>query len=140
MAVEKIVFLDRDGVICKDKNLLHKKEDIELIPGSGEAIKLLNENKYKTIVISNQPVVARGLCTLEQLNEINECLKKILAGKGAKLDKIYFCPHHPTAGDNPVYTKECECRKPNPGMIFQAEKDFGIENLQECYMIGDKTS
>ena len=134
----KFVFLDRDGVINIEKELLHKKSDVEIIPGSAEAIKILNDNNHKVIVITNQPVIARGLCTLEELSEIHEYIKTLLAKKGAKLDKIYFCPHHPKAGNNSEYTKDCDCRKPKPGMIFQAQNDFNIKDLSKCYMIGDK--
>lgn len=135
--MEKYVFLDRDGVICIEKNLLHKKEDIELIPRSAEAIKLLNENNYKVIVITNQPVIARGLCKLEDLEKIHNDMKNFLREKNAKIDKIYFCPHHPTAGNNPEYTKDCQCRKPKPGMILEAKRYFKIKDLSKCYMVGD---
>ncbi len=140
MQESKFVFLDRDGVISEEKVHLHKKEDMRLIPRSAEAIKILNENNYKVIAITNQPVIAKGLCTLEELEEIHKCMEILLAEKGAKLDKIYFCPHHPTVGNNPEYTKDCDCRKPKPGLIFQAQKDFNIKNLSECFMIGDKMS
>lgn len=140
MNESKFVFLDRDGVISIEKDLLHKKSDIEIIPNSAEAIKILNDNGYKVIVITNQPVIARGLCTLEELENIHKYMENLLARKEAKLDKIYFCPHHPKAGNNPEYTKDCDCRKPKPGMIFQAQRDFNIKNLSDCFMIGDKMS
>jgi len=138
--MEKVVFLDRDGVINNEKDLIHKKEDMELLPQSAEAIHLLNKNKYKVILITNQPVIARGLCTLKELADIHNHLLHLLEKESAKIDKIYFCPHHPKLGNNPEYTIECECRKPRPGLIFQAKKDFNIKNLSECYMIGDKIS
>ena len=137
---EKYVFLDRDGVINIEKDLLHKKEDLELIPGSAEAIKLLNKNDYRVIVITNQPVVAGGLCTFDEAKEINSHMEGILAKEGAKINRVYFCPHHPTKGNNPEYTRECECRKPKPGMILNAQRDFNIKNLSLCYVVGDKTS
>ena len=135
--MNKIVFLDRDGVICEEKNLLYKKEDLELIPRSAEAIKLLNENGYKVVVVTNQPVVARGLCTEEELLKINSYLDELLAKEGAHIDRTYYCPHHPIKGDNPKYTRDCECRKPKPGMLFSAMKDFGLESLAESYIVGD---
>lgn len=146
--MKRAVFLDRDGVICVEKNLLHKKEELELILLAGEAIKLLNDAGYLVIVVTNQPVVARGLCTIAELEGINNYLKSLLQQKGAKLDQIYYCPHHPNPqkgrigenGPNQEYVKECVCRKPKPGMILMAQKDFGIEDLSQCYMIGDKTS
>src|SRR3989344_7908009 len=140
MQESKFVFLDRDGVISVEKEHLHKKSDMEIIPRSAEAIKILNDNGYKVIVITNQPVIARGLCTLEELAEIHQYMKILLAKKGAKLDKIYFCPHHPKAGIIAEYTKDCECRKPKPGMILQAQKDFNINSLNKYFMIGDKMS
>tara|TARA_Y100000310_G_C20596486_1_gene770780 strand:+ start:109 stop:666 length:558 start_codon:yes stop_codon:yes gene_type:complete len=135
--MKRFVFLDRDGVINTEINFLHKKEDLELIEGSGEAIRLLNENGWKVIIVSNQPVVARGLCTEEYSKEIGVRLKEMLAEKGARVDRTYYCPHHPKKGENPKYTRECECRKPKPGMILAAKKHFGIEDLSECYMVGD---
>lgn len=138
--MEKVIFLDRDGVISVEKDLLHKKEDIELLPRTAKAIQLLNKNNYTVIVVTNQPVVARGLCTLENVREIHEHLKNVLREENARIDEIYFCPHHPKAGNNPEYTKECECRKPKPGMILQAQKDLKIKSLSECFMVGDKIS
>ncbi len=135
--MNRIVFIDRDGVICKEKHLLSKKEDLELLPQTEEAIKKLNEHNYRVVVVTNQPVVARGLCTEEEVIEINKHLEQLLLEKGAKLDRIYYCPHHPK-GVIAKYTIECECRKPKPGMLLQAKKDFGLETLSESYMIGDQ--
>lgn len=136
--MNKAIFLDRDGVINKEKNWIHKKEDLELIKNSAEAIAMLNENGFKVIIITNQPVVARGLCTEEEVQEINDYLKNLLKDKGATVDAVYYCPHHPSAGDNPKYTRECECRKPKPGMILQAQKDLFIDKLEGCFIVGDK--
>src|SRR3989338_9716744 len=126
------VFLDRDGVICKEVGYLHKKEDIELIENSAEAIKLLNQNNFNVIVITNQSAIAKGLCTISRLNEIHEHLKLLLKEKGAKIDKIYYCPHHPTKGSVEEYIKTCKCRKPSPGLIHQAQKDYNID-LKKSY-------
>jgi len=106
--IKRAIFLDRDGVIVKQKHHLHKKEDIELILNSGKAIRLFNERGYLTIVIINQSVVARGLCTIQEVNEINHYMGEMLMQQGAKIDRIYFCPHHPTKGNNPEYTKNFE--------------------------------
>jgi histidinol-phosphate phosphatase family protein len=138
--MNKLVFLDRDGVICEDYDLMHKKEQIELIPRSADAIKLLNENGYKVIIATNQPVVARGLCSEETVVEMNAYLEELIARDGAKIDRIYYCPHHPKKGDNPKYTRDCECRKPKPGMLLFGMKDFGLESLSECYIVGDSIS
>jgi D,D-heptose 1,7-bisphosphate phosphatase len=137
--MNKAIFLDRDGVIVKQKHHLHKKEDLELILNSGKAIRLLNERGYLMIVVSNQPVVARGLCTIQEVNEINHYMEEMLKEQGAKIDRIYFCPHHPTKGNNSEYTKNCECRKPKIGLFLQAQKDLDID-LNESWLIGDKTS
>ncbi len=135
----KAVFLDRDGVVCKEKNYLHKKEEIELLPQVAEAIQLLNQSQYKVIIVSNQTVVARGLCTLEELEGINAHLEALLKQKGASIDRTYYCPHHPSKGSVLEYVTICECRKPKPGMLYQAQKDFNL-SLSESFMIGDKTS
>jgi histidinol-phosphate phosphatase family protein len=134
----KYIFLDRDGVIVKQKHLLHKKEDIELLPKAAEAIQILNDNGFTVIVITNQPVVARGLCTEKEVKNSHKYMKQLLEEEGAHIDAIYYCPHHPIKGEDPKYTKECNCRKPEPGMILQAQTDFGIPDLSECFMIGDK--
>jgi D,D-heptose 1,7-bisphosphate phosphatase len=132
----KHIFLDRDGVIIKQKHLLWKPEEVEILPGVIEAIKLLNVNNFIVIIITNQPVVARGLCTEKEVNDTHNYMKNLL--KDAKVDYIYYCPHHPKVGTNPIYTKPCNCRKPQPGMIMQAQSDLGIEDLSTCFVIGDK--
>ena len=134
----KFIFLDRDGVICEEREFLHKKEDLKLIEGSAGAIRLLNEENFKVIIITNQSVIAIGLCNEQEVIEIDLCLKELLEKEGAIIEKTYYCPHHPIIGDNLKYTRECYCRKPLPGMILQAKKDFDIEDISEAYMIGDK--
>src|SRR3989344_4657963 len=135
----KYIFLDRDGVINDELHFLTKKEQIKLIPKSAEAIALLNKAGYKVIVITNQPVIAKGLCTEDELKEIHKELQKILEKENATIEAFYYCPHHPTEG-NSFFTKECECRKPLAGMILQAKQDVHIENINECYMVGDRIS
>ena len=136
--MEKIVFLDRDGVIIKEKNLISKVSEVELLPNSAEAIKLLNESGYKVIVVTSQPIVARGLSTVENVENMNKYMEKLIVEtSGAHVDKIYFCPHHPTKGIVPEYSIECDCRKPKPGMLLQAKKDFGLVNLNDAWMVGD---
>lgn len=135
--MQDVVFLDRDGVICEEVTHLHKEEDLRLIQGSREAIKLLNDREYLVIIISNQPVVARGICSEDEVIELNKYMEGLLREGGAKIDGFYYCPHHPEKGDNPKYTLDCECRKPNPGMILKARKDFNLENLTG-FMVGDK--
>src|SRR3989344_7020513 len=143
MKMKKIaVFLDRDGVVNEEVNLLTKPEQIKLIDGVAEGIKLLNKNEILTIIVTNQPVVARNLITEEQLKRINEELLNQLKKRGAHIDALYYCPHHPEKNhleaNNLRYRKECECRKPKTGMIKKATKRFKI-NTNDSYVIGDQT-
>ena len=136
------VFLDRDGVINEEINLLYKPSQLKLIEGSAEGIKILNENGFLVIVTTNQPVVARNLCTEEDLSKIHERLKRLLSERGARLDGIYYCPHHPDKGypgENPKYKIDCECRKPKIGMILKASKDFGLDP-KKCVVTGDRST
>jgi mannose-1-phosphate guanylyltransferase / phosphomannomutase len=138
--MKSCVFLDRDGVICEDKHFLSIKEDLELIPGSAQAISLLNKNNFLSVLVTNQPVVARGICSYQDVVGINNYLLDLLREEGAYLDGVYFCPHHPTIGDNPFYTRECDCRKPKSGMLFEAALDMGLKDFSDCSMVGDRIS
>jgi D,D-heptose 1,7-bisphosphate phosphatase len=133
------VFLDRDGVINKKVDQLHKLEDFELLENSASGIRKLNESGYLSIVITNQPAVARGLCTIGQVEEIHKKMDTLLGQEHAKLDGIYYCPHHPDKGypeENPEYKIVCNCRKPKTGMIRQAQNEYNI-NLKDSFLIGD---
>ncbi len=141
----RAVFLDRDGVITeldayeKDKpQFIIKKEDIRFIRGAIESIQLLNKNNFKVVIISNQPQIARGLATEQQIREINQIIIEHFRKYGAIIDEIYYCPHHPNLG-NSQYTQECSCRKPKSGMILQAADKFSID-LKESWMVGDRIS
>ncbi len=129
------VFLDRDGVINVDIHHLHAPDQLQLIPGSAQAIRSLNERSIPVIVITNQSVVARHIITETQLHEIHQSLSSLLDQFGAHIDRFYYCPHHPTEG-LPPYQIDCECRKPKPGMLLQAARDFEID-LSRSYFIGD---
>lgn len=133
-------FLDRDGVINEDVPLIHRPEQLVLLPGAARAIRRLNDAGVLVIVVTNQPVVARNLCTEEELARIHDRLRELLRDAAeAKLDAIYACPHHPEThhpDGNPVYRVSCACRKPKPGMIFRARDDFGLD-LARCVLIGD---
>lgn len=136
---QKAIFLDRDGVINEAIDQLHKKKDIKLIEGSAEAVRNINRSEYLAVVVTNQPVIARGLCTLDDLDEIHKHLETLLGQKGAWLDGIYFCPHHPDSGyegEDQELKIRCACRKPEIGMIQQAVKDFNLE-LKQSFLIGD---
>ncbi|MCX7771181.1 MAG: HAD-IIIA family hydrolase [Proteobacteria bacterium] len=135
----KAIFLDRDGVINEEVNLLHKHEDLRLIEGSSKAIKKINDSNYLAVVITNQPVIARNLCTLDDLNLIHKKLETLLGNEKAYLDEIYFCPHHPDKGfegENRAFKIDCECRKPKIGLIKRAVKELKI-SLNGSYFIGD---
>lgn len=136
---QKVIFLDRDGTINKYVGFLRNIDDFELIEGVAEAIKLINQSGYLAIVVTNQPVIARGEATWEELNEIHKKMATLLGKEGAYVDGIYICPHHPDKGfegERQEYKIDCDCRKPKPGLLLQAAKDFNID-LSESYMIGD---
>lgn len=139
---QRAFFLDRDGTINKHVGFLKNIDSFELLPGVANAIRLINESGYLAIVVTNQPVVARGEVTFEELNEIHKKMETLLGLEGAYLDAIYFCPHHPHKGyEGEVIElkKECDCRKPKPGMLLQAAKEFNID-LKKSWMIGDGES
>lgn len=134
------VFLDRDGVINYEVNLLHNPDQMQLIPGAAEAIRRINKSGYLAIVVSNQPVIARNLCSIEELELIHAKLETLLGKEGAFLDGIFYCPHHPDKGypeERPEYKIECDCRKPKPGLLLQAKDQFNID-MQKSIMIGDR--
>jgi mannose-1-phosphate guanylyltransferase / phosphomannomutase len=136
---QKAIFLDRDGTINKDVGLLTNIEGMELTPGAADAIKMINKSGYLAIVVTNQPVIARGDLSFKKLQEIHNKLETLLGNNGAYIDALYFCPHHPDmgfSGERLEYKGTCTCRKPQPGMLFQASNDFNI-NLLQSYMIGD---
>ena len=133
------IFLDRDGVINEDRNFIHRIDDFHLLPGVAEAIHRINQSDYLAIVVTNQSVIARNLCTLEELDRIHVKMDGLLATHRAKLDGLYYCPHHPSLGNhekNPIYRRHCNCRKPKAGMLDAAQRDFNID-LKTSYMIGD---
>jgi D-glycero-D-manno-heptose 1,7-bisphosphate phosphatase len=132
------VFLDRDGTINEEVNYLGHPEQLRLLAGAAEAIKLLNGAGFKVVVVTNQAGVARGYFSEGAVHEIHGVLQKMLSDHGARLDAIYYCPHHPTAGLG-VYKEDCNCRKPKPGMLERAAKDLNI-NLRESFVVGDKIS
>ena len=136
---QKAIFLDRDGTINKYVGFLRNIDDFELIEGVSEAIKKINQSGYLAIVVTNQPVIARGEVTWEELHEIHRKMETLLGKDGAYIDGIYICPHHPDKGfegERPEYKIDCDCRKPKPGMLFQAANDFNID-LSQSFMIGD---
>ena len=136
---QKAIFLDRDGTLNKYVGFLRNIDDLELIPGVSNAIRRINNSPYLAIVITNQPVIARGEVTYEELDEIHNKLETLLGIDGAYLDAIYYCPHHQDKGFEGEVKElkiNCDCRKPKPGMLLKAAKDFNID-LSQSWMIGD---
>lgn len=133
------VFLDRDGVITHDPpHYAHRIDQLKLIPKSAEAIGLLNENGFKVVVVSNQAGVARGYYQEKDVEIYNSAMKKELEKNDAYIDAIYYCPHHPDAKMD-AYRRDCDCRKPKPGMLKRAEKDLNLD-LKRSFLVGDKMS
>jgi len=136
MKKNKAFFLDRDGIIIKNIPYLRKVDQIEFLPDVQKAIRKINKNNYICIIITNQSGIARGLVSIEELNDIhNNIMEKIKKGRG-KIDAIYFCPHHPNAKIK-KFSMTCMCRKPKPGLILEAEKIHNLE-LKDCYLVGDQ--
>lgn len=138
---QRAIFLDRDGTMNVSKGFISNADDLELIPGTIEAIKAINKSGALAIVITNQPVIARGECSFEELHNIHNKLKTLLGEKGAFVDDIFYCPHHPDKGfegEIPELKFDCECRKPKTGMIDEAVKKYNID-LSKSYMVGDST-
>lgn len=139
---QKCVFLDRDGTLNKYVGFLRNIDQLELLPGVAEAVRKINESGYLAIVVTNQPVIARGEVTVPELQEIHNKLETLLGQEGAYVDGIYYCPHHPHKGyegEVPELKIDCQCRKPKPGLLYQAAKDFHID-LTASYMVGDRDS
>lgn len=136
---QKAIFLDRDGIINEYVGFLRNIDDFRLIDGVAEAIHLINKSGYLAIVVTNQPVIARGEVSFEELQEIHNKMETLLGEKGAYVDAIYYCPHHPDKGfegERPEYKIDCQCRKPKPGMLLEAAERYHID-LNESYMVGD---
>ena len=138
---QKAIFLDRDGTINKKNGLVYSEEQFDLEECAVEAIRKINDSGYLSIVITNQPVVARGLCEIEDVERIHNKMKTLLGREGVFLDEVCFCPHHPDKGypeENPKYKIHCRCRKPDIGMIEDCATRFHID-LSQSWMVGDTT-
>jgi len=135
--MKRAVFLDRDGVITQDPPAYaHRIDQLEIIPKSDEAIRLLNEQNYTVLVVTNQSGIARGYYQEKDAHVFNDEMKKRLSEKKAHVDGIYYCPHHPR-GKIEQYRKTCTCRKPASGMLLQGAKDFNVD-LTQSFIVGDK--
>lgn len=138
---QKAIFLDRDGTVNRKNGLVYQEEQFELENGVVEAIRAINGSGYLAIVITNQPVVARGLCQMEDVERIHMKMETLLGREGVYLDAVRFCPHHPDKGypeENPAYKIPCHCRKPDIGMLEDCVRQFNID-LSASWMVGDTT-
>lgn len=136
---QKAIFLDRDGTINVYKGFLRRVEDMELIDGAAKAIRMINISGYLAIVVTNQPVIARGEVSIEELDEIHNKMETLLGLEGAYLDDIFYCPHHPDGGfdgERSEYKVQCDCRKPKPGLLLRAAEKYNID-LTQSWMLGD---
>ena len=134
--MRRAVFLDRDGVICREEGYISDPRRLQLLPGSGDAIRLFNRNALTAVVITNQSGVARGFFPEAAIAEMNRAMKERLEEQGACLDGIYYCPHHPE-GIIESYRQVCDCRKPAAGLLMRAARDHSID-LSRSYLVGDK--
>ena len=135
--MNKAVFLDRDGVLVEDVDVLTRADQLRLLPGVPQALARLQRTGFELVVVSNQPVVARGLVSEADIVSIHvELDRLILTAGGPALDRIYFCPHHPKA-TLPAYRLDCECRKPRPGLFFRAAQELALD-LPASFTVGDR--
>jgi D,D-heptose 1,7-bisphosphate phosphatase len=136
---QRAVFLDRDGVLNASTGHVARPDQLDVYPFAGEAVRLINRAELRAVLVTNQPVIARGECTARGLAQIHAKLETILGRDGAYLDAIYYCPHHPDggfSGEVAALKRDCECRKPKPGLLLRAAADLNID-LAQSWMIGD---
>lgn len=135
------IFLDRDGTINEEASYITLPEQLKLLPGAAEAVRTMRAAGYRIVVVTNQPVIARGDCTTEELMRIHDYMEMELSREGAFLDGIYYCPHHPDkgfAGERAELKMECDCRKPGDGMLRRAAQELNLD-LAQSWLIGDRT-
>jgi D-glycero-D-manno-heptose 1,7-bisphosphate phosphatase len=131
----RAIIMDRDGTVCEEVGYVNHVDRVRLLPRSAEAILAANEAGFQTVVVTNQAGVARGYFAESLVDEVHDRVRELLAQNGARLDGIYYCPHHPEVG-TAAYRRACSCRKPSPGMLERARDEMGID-LAASYMIGD---
>ena len=139
---QRAVFLDRDGTLIPDKDCLRNADELELLPHVAEAVHKLNLAGWRTVVVTNQPVIAKGFCDEAELQKMHNRLESLLGREHAFLDRIYFCPHHPEKGfpgERPELKMDCDCRKPKTGLIQKAIADLNLD-LSQSWLIGDTTT
>jgi D-glycero-D-manno-heptose 1,7-bisphosphate phosphatase len=130
------VFLDRDGTLSEERGFIDRLELIEIFPWTSDAIRLLNRAGFAVVVVTNQSAIGRGIIDLPFLQTVHDAFDRHLVRSGAKIDRYYYCPHHPDA-PLPEYRMACRCRKPGPGMIEQATTDLGLDPSRS-FMVGDR--
>lgn len=136
---QRAVFLDRDGTINRYVGFLRNIGEFELVPDAAEAVRRINASGYLAVVVTNQPVIARGEVTVPELEEIHNKMETLLGREGAYLDAVYYCPHHPHRGyegEIPELKIDCACRKPKPGLLLRAAEELNID-LSRSWMVGD---
>ena len=136
--MERVIFLDRDGTLNEEVHYLHRKEDLKILEGVPEAIRMLKEAGYKIVVVTNQAGVARGYFPESDVQELHQYINECLSPLGAGIDYFFYCPHHPVCGQG-IYKKECRCRKPDTGLFEMAEQVLQVDKSRS-WMIGDKWS
>jgi len=134
--MDRAIFIDRDGTLSEEVGYVNHLSRYRPFPFAAEAVRLINRAGWRAILVTNQSGVARGYFTEELLGRVHARLEESLKQEGARLDAIYYCPHHPTVGEAP-YRQDCECRKPRPGLLRRAADDFGLD-LTRCFVIGDR--
>ena len=135
MTRRRAIFMDRDGTVCEEVGYVNHLDRIRLLPRSAAAVRLANEAGFQTVIVTNQAGVARGYFDEELVHDVHDAVRRQLAEGGARVDGIYYCPHHPEVGAAP-YRAECDCRKPKAGMLLRAREEMGID-LAASYMVGD---
>lgn len=133
----RAIFMDRDGTVCEEVGYVNHVSRLRLLPRSAEAIRLANDAGFQTVVVTNQAGVARGYFTEDRVEEAHDRMRQLLGEAGARVDGIYYCPHHPEVG-GPRYRRDCDCRKPRTGMFVRARDEMGID-LASSYVVGDST-
>jgi D-glycero-D-manno-heptose 1,7-bisphosphate phosphatase len=130
------IFMDRDGTLCHEVGYVNHLSRFRLFPYAVEAVRIVNRSGFLAVVVTNQAGVARGYFPESLVHDVHAGMRAAMDAGGARLDGLYTCVHHPTVGE-PPYRKDCDCRKPRPGLLRQAEADLGID-LRKSWMVGDR--
>jgi D-glycero-D-manno-heptose 1,7-bisphosphate phosphatase len=130
------IFIDRDGTLSEEVGYVNHVSRLRLFPFAVDAIRLVNRSPYLAVLVTNQAGVARGYFAESLVHEVHDAIRRAMDAGGARLDAVYFCPHHPTAGEEP-YRQDCDCRKPRPGLLHRAARELGVD-LARSFVIGDR--